>query len=147
MKVILTKDVTSLGRTGDVKEVSDGHARNFLIPRHLALPATSEVLAKVQKEQQEKQTKLVRDVEKLLKIKNRINGKSITIKAKASKTILFAGLHEKDIAHAIGETLGIEVSPESIILPESVKSIGIHQVMVRFAKDVEAVVILKVEQS
>ena len=145
MKVILTKDVPSLGRAGDLKEVSDGHARNFLIPKHLALPATSEVLSKIQKEEQEKQAKLVREVEKFLKIKNKLSGKTITIKAKANKSILFAGLHEKDLAAAIGENLGIEISPNAIILPAAIKSIGVHEIKIRFAKNAEAVVKLKVE--
>ena len=144
MKVILVKDVGGLGKSGDVKEVSAGYARNFLIAKHLALPATTSALEKIQKEQQEKQMKMVRDMEKLLQVKNRLHNKTITVKAKANKEILFAGLHEKDIAHAIGENLGVEISPDLIIMPEAIKSIGIHQVKVRFAKDAEALVSLNV---
>jgi large subunit ribosomal protein L9 len=144
MKVLLTKDVKGLGKSGDVKEVSDGHARNFLIPKHLALPATSSVLAQVQKEEQERQLKIVRDIERFMKIKGKLENKTITIKAKASKSILFAGLHEKEIAHAIGENLGIEVSPDFIILPGPIKSVGVHEVKIRFAKDQEALVKLDV---
>ena len=145
MKVILTKDVAALGRAGDVKEVSAGHAKNFLIPKHLALPATSSVLIKVQKEQQEKQLKLIKDIERMVKIKSMLHNKTVTIKAKSGKKVLFSGLHEKDIAHAIGENFGVEISPESIILPKAVKSIGLHEIKVRFAKDHEALVNLNVE--
>jgi large subunit ribosomal protein L9 len=146
MKVIFTKDVPGLGRIGDVKEVSDGHARNFLIPKHLALPATGETLSRIQKEESEKQVRFVKDIERLMKVKNKLEGKTVTIKAKANKTILFAGLHEKDVAHAIGETFGVEISPTAIILPEAIKSIGIHKVEIRFAKDVSASVKLNIEK-
>jgi large subunit ribosomal protein L9 len=146
MKVILVKDVPSLGRSGTVVNVSDGHARNFLIPKKLALPATVEMLGKMQKEELEKQTKVVKDIEKFLKIKNKVEGKTVTIKAKAEKNVLFAGLHEKDIAHAIGENLGIELTPGAIILPSAIKSIGVHKVEVKLAKDVSAMVRLNVEQ-
>jgi len=145
MKVILVKDVASLGKSGDVKEVSDGYFRNFLLPKHLALPATSSALNQLQKEQQEKQMRIVRDVERFMKIKNKLHGKTLTIKAKAGKSILFAGLHEKEIAHAIGENMGIEISPELIVLPGAIKTVGVHEVKVRFGKDQEATLKVKVE--
>src|SRR6185436_20304048 len=103
MKVLLTKDVPNLGRSGDVKEVSDGYARNFLIQKHLALPATAEILNKVQKEQAEHQAKITRDHEKFLKLKHKLEHQTITLKAKANKTSLFAAIHADEIAKALAE--------------------------------------------
>jgi large subunit ribosomal protein L9 len=145
MRVILTKDVAGIGRAGDVKEVSDGHARNFLIPRHLALPATTEALTKIQKEEGEHQAKVAKEKERFIQLKNKLENKSVTLRAQASKNHLFAAIHEKEIAKAIFEKLGVEVSPDIIKLKNQVKSLGQHEVEIRFAKDMSAVVRLNVE--
>ena len=144
MKVILTKDVTNLGRVGDVKEVSDGYARNFLLTKHLALPATSEVLAKVQKEQAEHQQKISKEHERFLQIRHKLENKTVTIRAKAQKNNLFAAIHEKEISQAIAEKIGVELSPQYIQIPKPVKSLGAHDVTIRLAKNLEAHVHLQV---
>lgn len=145
MKVILVKDVPGLGRAGDVKNVSDGHARNFLIPRRLVLPASTEALTKIQKEEAEHQSKVAKEHERFIQLKNKLENKTITIKAKASKNHLFASVHELEIAQAITEKLGVEVSPVLIKLKEPVKSLGQHEVEILFAKDMSAMVRLNVE--
>ncbi len=145
MKVILTKDVAGLGRSGDIKEVSDGHARNFLIPKHLALPATSEVLNKIQKEEFEHQQKIAREQDRSLSLKNKLENKIFTIKAKANKNSLFAAVHEDQIAKAINDKTGAEISPSLIVLKKPVKTLGIHEVEIRFAKNLSASVKLNVE--
>jgi large subunit ribosomal protein L9 len=147
MKVILTKDVPSLGRAGDIKEVSDGHARNFLIPKHLALPATTEILAQVQKEEQERQTKILKDTERFAVLKNKLEGKTFTIHARATKNNLFAAIHEKEIAQVINDKTGGEISPSAIVLEKPVKRLGLHEIQIRFAKNVSALVKLNVEQA
>src|SRR4026209_1785229 len=112
MKVLLSKDIQGLGKAGQVKEVSDGHARNFLFPKHLAMPATTAVLAQVQKEEKEKQEKIKKQEERLLKLKNKLEGKTVVIKAKSSGKNLFASLHKDQIAQALTEKLGVEISPQ-----------------------------------
>ncbi len=145
MKVILTKDVPGIGRAGDVKQVSDGYARNFLLPKRLALPATVEMLAKIQKEEAEHQAKVSKEHERFLKFKNKIHNKAIVIKAKANKNSLFAAIREKEIAQKINDSLGVEVSSELIFLKNPVKNLGSHDIEIRFAKDAVAVVKLNVE--
>ena len=145
MKVLLMKDVPGFGRAGDIKTVSDGHARNFLIPKHLALPATTEMLARVQKEEAEHQQKIAREHEKFLALKAKLERKTFTIKAKATKNNLFAALHEKDIARAVSEATGVEISPELIHLEKPVKSLGSHDIEIRFAKTLTSRVKLDVQ--
>ena len=147
MKVLLTKDVSGLGRAGQIMEVSDGHARNFLLPKHLALPATSSLLAKVQKEEAEKQAKVKKETERFLTIKNKLEGKTITIKAKAEGKNLFAGIHEKELAKTLTEKLGVEISPAAIKLVGQVKSLGLHPVELRLAENIVAHVKLNVEKA
>ena len=128
-------------------EVSDGHARNFLLPKHLALPATSSLLAKVQKEEAEKQAKVKKETERFLAIKNKLEGKTITIKAKAEGKNLFAGIHEKELAKTLTEKLGVEISPAAIKLVGQVKSLGLHPVELRLAENIVAHVKLSVEKA
>ncbi len=147
MKVILTKDVPGLGRAGDVKNVSDGHARNFLIPKRLVLPATTEVLTKVQKEEAEHQAKVSKENERFIQLKNKLDNKLVTIKANSSKNHLFAAIHEEEIAKAITEKTGIEINKELIKLKVPVKSLGEHEIEIRFAKNMSAMVKLNVESA
>lgn len=145
MKVILTKDIPGSGRAGDIKEVSDGYARNFLIPKHLALPASSEILSRVQKEESEKQTKIAKEQERFVQLKKKLENKIIKLKAKANKTNLFAAVHEVQIAKAINDTTGAEIGPDIIFIKKPIKSLGEHEVEIRFAKDHIASVKLVIE--
>ncbi|HTL39598.1 MAG TPA: 50S ribosomal protein L9 [Methylomirabilota bacterium] len=133
MKVLLTKDVSGLGRAGDVKEVSDGHARNFLIPRHLALPATSAVLQKVQKEEAEHQAKLKRQQEQIEQFKLKLENKIFNIKAKAQKEHLFAAIKNTDIANAINAKMNLSISPDQIVIEKPIKSLGSQEALIRLA--------------
>lgn len=145
MKVILTKDVAGLGKTGDVKDVSEGHARNLLLRRNLALPATSELLAKAQKEQQEKQIKIAKDQDRAIALKHKLEGKTIKLAAKANGKNLFASIQPQQIAEKLAE-IGIEITAASIKTTKPIKSIGQHEVSVRLAKNVQALLKLDVER-
>jgi large subunit ribosomal protein L9 len=131
MKVLLTKDVQGLGKAGDVKQVSDGHARNFLIPKHLALPATQEVLARVQKEEKEHQLKVQRDQEKIMMLKTKLADKEFEIKAKASGSSLFAAVHERDIAKAINQKFPNSVEEDQVLVAKALKTLGQHEVLIK----------------
>jgi large subunit ribosomal protein L9 len=145
MKIILTKDVQGLGKVGDVKDVSDGYARNFLLAKHLGLPATNVALDKIQKEQAEKQAKMTKENERALNLKAKLEGKTIAITGKAQKQSLFAAIHEKDIALAITEKLGTEVAADSIIIKNPIKTLGNHTVEVKLAQNLSATVKLEVK--
>ena len=145
MKILLTKDVSGLGRTGDVKDVSDGHARNFLIPKHLALPATSSVLAQVQKEEQERQKKIAKALEQFLILKDKLENKTFTLKAKAGREHLFAAIKPSQIADAINKKLNTNISPNQVVLKNPVKTVGPHEAEIRFAQNAKALLKLNVE--
>lgn len=136
MKLLLTKDVQGLGRAGDIKDVSDGHARNFLIPKGFALPATSGVLTRVQKEEKEKQDKFQREQDRVLQLKNKIAGKQFEIKGKASGSSLFAALHEKDIAQAINSKFPNSITEKQVVLDKPLKTLGEHEVGINFTKQI-----------
>ncbi len=144
MKVILTKDVPGFGRSGEVKEVSDGHARNYLIPRHLALPATSQALDRLQKEQKEQQEKILRQQERAKELKALISNKSFTIAAKSDKVHLFAAVTALQISEAIKSKLHMEIEPEQIIIKKPIKSLGSHEVEIKLNESTNAKVKIEV---
>lgn len=145
MKVILTKDVAGLGRAGDVKEVSDGHARNFLLPRHLVLPATRSSLQKLQKEEQERIDRAKRQDEKFLAVKNKIQSKTFIIKGKAEKQHLFAAIHEDQIAKVLSDSLSLELHSSQIVMSKPIKNLGLHEVEIRFNENHIAKINLEVQ--
>lgn len=145
MKILLTKDVSGLGRAGDVKEVTEGYARNFLIPKHLALPATTSMLTKIQKEEQERQAKISKQQQVLKQLKEKLINKVFTIKAKSSKEHLFAAVKEAQIATAINDKLNLDIRPDQIVIKTPLKSLGLHEAEIRFAESAKAMVRLNVE--
>lgn len=137
----MTKDVVSLGRAGDIKEVSDGYARNFLMPKRLALPATTQALAQAQKEEQDRQDKIQRLRESSLGLKRKLESATISIKAKADKGKLFAAVREKDIAQAAG------LRPEQIVIAEPIKTMGTHEAEARLFEEIKAKIKIDVQSS
>jgi large subunit ribosomal protein L9 len=145
MKVLLSKDVKGLGRKGEVKEVSDGHARNFLIPKHLALPATSAMLATVQKEEAEKEQKIKRQQQLFLEQKNKLDGKTFTITGKSQGQRLFAAIHETEIADVISTKSHLSILPKQVIISQAIKVLGTHAIEIKLTESIHAKVKIQVE--
>ena len=124
MKVILLKDVARFGRVGDIKEVSDGYANNFLIPRKLAIVAT---LAKLREFEQNKEKMNSSNLTRQKDIEEKLSSiiESIEIKGKANeKGHLYKEIHEKDIMSAIKEKFGIDLPPHSFDEKIHLKELG-----------------------
>lgn len=128
-----------------MKGVSDGYARNFLIPRHLALPATISILEKVQKEERERQAKIQKLQEHFNALKNQLDKTTFVIKAKADKQNLFAAIHENEIAKVINNKLNLDLNPEQIKLFGPIKSLGLHELEIQFAQNSSTKVKLDVQ--
>ena len=131
MKVILTKDVAGIGRRGEVKDVSDGHALNYLFPRKLALLATPVALKNLESEKIKSDTENKIQNELLEKNLKQLNGKKVFIKAKASETgALFAGIHKEELSKHIKSELYLDIPAEIIELEHPIKQIGTHKIKV-----------------
>ena len=131
MKVILLKDVPKVGRKYDIKNVADGHALNFLIPRGLAEIATSQVMKKVELLKANDATEKKIQGELLLKNLETIENLTLTLKEKANeKGHLFAGLTKERLAEEIFKSTRLNIDPESIQLVKPLKDIGEHKVRV-----------------
>lgn len=142
MKVILLKDVPKVGKKGQVVEVSDGYGRNFLIGRKLAEEATPEAInsaklaseAAVHRKQLEKE-----DAQKLAQS---LNGKKITVEARTGEnTRLFGAVTAKEISEALEEQLKVIVDKKNIEIPgNSIKTIGLHEVVLRVYAETTATI-------
>jgi len=125
MKVIFLQDVPRVGKKYDIKEVNDGYAVNFLLPRKLAEVATSKAVAQL--EMRQKEIVIEREVQESLLLKNleEIKGKTIVIKAKADeKGHLFSGIKNKEIVEEMKKQNHADISEELIALEKPIKEIG-----------------------
>ena len=147
MKVILSKDVAGIGRKGQVKEVSDGHARNFLIPRHLALPATSSMLAKVQKEEAEHEDKVKRQQAYMREVQKKLDGKTVTVTGKADGNNLFAAIKPALIIDAINKAFNLAIEEKQVIISQAIKKLGETEIQVRISEQEHAKLKVKVEKA
>jgi len=137
MKIILKRSIEKIGQVGDVVEVSDGFARNFLIPQGKAISFTVgnfkqiEYLKKQETEQREGELKEVKE------FAEKINNISLEIKVKAGEEgKLFGSVTSKDIVETLLKEHGIELDKRKINLKESLKKLGVHAVPVNLYKDI-----------
>lgn len=127
MKVIFTQDVKGSGKKGEVKEVSDGYARNFLIGKGLAVEATAKNMSDLAGKKSSEQHKV--DVAKAEALENaaKLKGKSVTIKAKAGAGgKLFGAVTASHVADAVGQQLGIKTEKKKVVLSSEIKAFGTY---------------------
>lgn len=136
MEVILREDIEKLGNRGQVVKVAAGYARNFLLPKRLAVAATASNKKIVEQERQahlRKDAKVVSDARDLAKLMANV---TITISQKAGENdVLFGSVTAKDIAEAL-EKQGYNIDRRNIQLPEPIKQLGEHKVPVRLHREV-----------
>ena len=145
MKVVLLEDVKSLGKKGDIVEVSEGYARNFIIPKKKGVEANQENLntLKLQKANEEKIAKEKLEAAKELAAKLDEASVSLTIKGgKDGRT--FGSVSSKEIEEAIKSQLGLEIDKKKLVIAEPIKTFGNHEVKVKLHKDVTAALKVKV---
>lgn len=146
MKVILLEDVKSLGKKGEIVNVNDGYARNFILPKKLGLEATSKNLndLKLQKQNDEKVAQEKLDEAKALA--EEIKEKSITVKIQAGvEGKVFGSISSKEIATEAKKQLNMDIDKKKIVIPDAIKSLGTYNVNIKLHKDVTATLTVKVE--
>ncbi|MCF6205728.1 MAG: 50S ribosomal protein L9 [Sulfurovum sp.] len=143
MKVLLIKDVKTLGKAGEIKEVKDGYGQNFLINKGLAKLATPEVVENWKAEQARKEQELKEELERLEKEKRELETATIRIEKQSAPVGIKGSVGNADIATAVKEQLGIELDKKHINLKKAIKSTGIHEVDAKLGHGIHAT--LKVE--
>ncbi len=132
MKVILLEDVKSLGKKGEIVNVSDGYARNFVLPKKLGLEANTKNLndLKLQKANEDKIAK--EQLEAAQELAKVLETKEVIVKMKSGKDgKAFGAISSKEIAAAAKEQCGLELDKKKIQLPEAIKALGVYEVSVK----------------
>ncbi|EAJ7098092.1 50S ribosomal protein L9 [Campylobacter upsaliensis] len=138
MKVLLIKDVKSLGKAGEVKEVKDGYGQNFLIAKGFAKAATTEVLRKYESDKKKEAENLRFELANLEKLKNELSKITLELsKPVGANGSLFGGVTKEDIALALKEQKNIELDKKSLEC-DTVKTLGIHTISVKLGHAIHA---------
>ena len=146
MKVIFVKELSGTAKKGEIKDVSDGYAKNFLIAKGFAQIATAEIQGKIAKEAKEAEIKKLKEIEKLQGLKLDLEKRIFIVKVKVGdKGQVFGGVHEKDVAKVISDKTGGAVEKNQVEIPAAIKQLGDHQVKVKLAGGIIANVKIKVE--
>ena len=138
MKVILKSDIDNLGSEGEVIEVKKGYARNYLIPRDLAVLATSGSLKQLDSRKKALEKKEAEKRKGAEEVAKKIDGAKVKIMAKSGKENLYGKVTSKIIAEALAEQNKIEVDKRKIDLKDDIKKIGSYPVTVKIYPEVEA---------
>jgi large subunit ribosomal protein L9 len=146
VRVILKKDVDKVGRAGQLLEVSDGHARNFLIPRGLAEEATEGRIADLETRQQNRKMKEDKEKQAAEEAKKILQGKVVRVSAVGGESgKLFGSVTAAQIAEALEAQYGVKTDKRDIKLPEPVKQPGTHAISIRLHAGVQADMNLSVD--
>jgi len=133
MRVVFLQDVPHMAKAGEIKEVANGYARNFLIPKKLALLAKPQTLSQIGTPQRAE----ARDNTELMALAQQIEGKEINIKAKAgAKDRLYGSITSADIASELKSSTGLVIDKRKIELEEPIRQLGNYEVAIRLAKDI-----------
>lgn len=141
MKVILTADVKGQGKKGDVINVSDGYANNFLIKKGLAILANNENMNVLKNKNASEEHKKQVELDNANALKAELDGKEVVIATKTGEGgKLFGSITSMDIANAIKTSLKKDIDKRKILLKDNIKTAGIYEVEIKLHKDVTAAV-------
>jgi large subunit ribosomal protein L9 len=146
MEVVLLKDVRRLGKAGEVRNVSDGYARNYLIPQGLAAPASASAVREAQEKAESKARRAAREKVQAQSLADSLDGLSLSMRARAGDTgRLYGSITAGDLAAEIQRRTGKTVDRRKIALEEPIRNLGAYQVPIRFSADVSAEIKVTVE--
>ena len=148
MKVIFNEDVRGQGKRGEMKEVSDGYARNYLLPRKLASEATPDMLNAFKLKEKAKKAQMAREKAQAEENAKRLEGVVVRISARAGQGgRLFGAITSQEISDALREQHGIEIEKNKIVQSEPIKSFGNFEVKAKLGYEVSGKInVLVVEQ-
>ncbi len=141
MKVILQQDVKGQGKKGQLIEASDGYARNYLLPRKLAVAATAENVNAMKQQEKAKQAQMAAEKAAAQELAERLKGCQVRVIAKAGTGgRLFGSVTSKEISDALKAQCGIEIAKTKLVLPDPIKAFGGYQVKCRLGYEITGTV-------
>jgi large subunit ribosomal protein L9 len=148
MKVILLQDIKALGKKGEIREVSDGHARNFLLPKNMAVEASPKNLNDLKLKKAGEEKAAAQQLAAAEDLASELLAKQVNISMRAGEGgKLFGSISSKEIATAYKEQHNMEIDKKKIHLPEPIKSFGVHQVSVKLHPQVTGTLTVIVKES
>ena len=139
MKIFLRDDVSKLGKAGDLVNVAEGYARNFLLPRDLAYIATAENEKRIKAEQKRRAMKQLEQIESLRELAGALDGRSVTLTVRANEEQkLFGSVGAEQIVEAIHAEHGATIEARHVVLDAGIHELGVFDVKLRLADDIES---------
>ena len=147
MKVILTQDVKGKGKKGQKIEVSDGYARNFMLPRKIAIEATPDAVNTMKMNDKATQERIAREKAEALEISKTIRGLTVVVKAKGGGAgRLFGSVTNQEIADALKAQSGISLDKRKIVIADVIKTVGTYTVTCKLGYEITAPLTVKIEE-
>ena len=147
MKVILTQDVKGKGKKGQMIEVSDGYARNFMLPKKLAIEATPDAINTMKMNDKATQERIAREKAEALEISKKLRAMTLVVKAKGGGAgRLFGAVTNAEIASAL-EKQGVKLDKRKIVLNETIKNVGTYTATCKLGYEITAPLTVKIEEA
>ena len=147
MKVILLQDVKGKGKKGQLLEVSDGYARNFMLPRKIAIEATTDAVNTMKMNDKATQERIAREKAEAMEISKTLRGLTVVVKAKGGGAgRLFGSITNQEIADALKAQSGINLDKRKIVLADTIKSVGTYTATCKLGYEITAPLTVKIEE-
>ena len=148
MKVILLQDVKGKGKKGQMLEVSDGYARNFMLPRKLAMEATPDAINTMRMNDKAAAEKAAKERAEALEISKKLREMTLTVTAKGGGAgRLFGSVTNQEIADALKAKSGIALDKRKIVIADPIKNVGIYTVNCKLGYEISAPLTVKIEEA
>ena len=148
MQIVLLEDVKALGKKGEIVKVSEGYARNFIIPKKLGVEATTKNLNDLKLKKANEEKVAAQHLAEARELAEKLEKASVTLSIKAGDNgKAFGSVSGKEIGKGIQEQLGLDVDKKKLVLPEPLKTFGTHEVPVKLHRDVTAKLSVKVVEA
>ena len=148
MKVILQQDVKGQGKKGLLVNVSDGYARNFLLPKKLAVIATAENVNTMKQQEKARKAQEAAEKAEAEALSEKLKGLTVKVAAKAGEGgRLFGAVTSKEIAEELNKQYGLNVPKQKIVLEEPIKTFGVHRVKAKLYQDIAGEILVQVVEA
>ena len=147
MKVILTQDVKGKGKKGQMLEVSDGYARNFMLPRKLAVEATPDAINTMRMNDKATQERIAREKAEAMEIAKKLREMTVVVNAKGGGNgRLFGSITNQEIADALKGQSGISLDKRKIVIADPIKNVGTYTVTCKLGYEISVPLTVRIEE-
>ena len=147
MKVILLQDVRGKGKKGQMLEVSDGYARNYMLPRKMAIEATADAVNTMRMNDKATQERIAREKTEAMETAKKLREMTVTVTAKGGGNgRLFGSITNQEIADALKAKTGIALDKRKIVIADAIKNVGTYTVTCKLGYEITAPLTVKIEE-